>query len=59
MNNVIMLGLQLRIEISIAKTSKIQTMWININERDSEEYYEMSVNVPFHENLINPLHSKV
>lgn len=58
MNNVTMLASQVGVEISTPRTCGRQTMRINVDAKDPEEYYKISIFIPFLDNLIQQLHSR-
>lgn len=56
MNSVTKLALKVGAEITMPRTCGRQTKRVNVNAKDPEEYYKISIFIPFLDNLINQLH---
>ncbi|CAI6345265.1 unnamed protein product [Macrosiphum euphorbiae] len=56
MISVTELALKVGAEITMPRTCGRQTNRVNVNAKDPEEYYKISIFIPFLDNLINQLH---
>lgn len=56
MNSVTELALKVGVEITMPRTCGRQTKRVNVNAKDPEEYYKISIFISFLDNLINQLY---
>ncbi|XP_060863640.1 zinc finger MYM-type protein 1-like [Metopolophium dirhodum] len=56
MNSVTKLALKVSAEITMPRTCGRRTKRVNVNAKDPEDYYKISIFIPFLDNLINQLH---